>query len=379
MVDRVGKLLVVACSDLGHAVLAVEAGTDGFVGLYELVKLSGEFLVLNGDDANMVVERIDLNLQVRVVVEERRVAVSCAFELLAHVHDLVFLGANLRFKVFDAGRQFDISGSLAIDTLLEVSVLVAVLVLEGLEVVELVLEADDLILELDDLAFALNELGLLALEVEGLRIDELVQIINARQLLLDVHLEGPRLSSQVRRLAALHLVRVVELVDLLGVLSVALAEVVELLLEVLLLGNELRVEILVLGEVGLEFGDLGVSAVEDVLLRVELSVQIGVLLFAVDQQVLLIIDFLAEGADHVDIGLDTTFVVVLHAALLVGDAVEVLLESEQLVLEELVLALSGPEFHGLSAELGDQTILVVLGNGGIVQLSFRAVGHVRNI
>ena len=167
----------------------------------------------------------------------------------------------------------------------------------------------------------------------------------------------------------------VELVDLLGVLSVTLAEIVELLLEVLLLRDQLRVEVLVLGKVRLEFSDFRMSDVENVLLGVELSVQIGILLFAVDQQVLLIIDLLAESADHVDVGLDATFVVILHATLLVGDAIEVLLESEQLVLEELVLALSGPEFHGLSTELGDQPILVVLGNGGIVQLSFRAVRH----
>ena len=75
----------------------------------------------------------------------------------------------------------------------------------------------------------------------------------------------------------------VELVDLLGVLSVTLAEIVELLLEVLLLRDQLRVEVLVLCEVRLEFRDLGVSAVEDVLLRVELGVEIGVLLLAVDQ------------------------------------------------------------------------------------------------
>ena len=44
----------------------------------------------------------------------------------------------------------------------------------------------------------------------------------------------------------------VELVDLLGVLSVTLAEVVQLLLEVLLLADELSVEVLMLGQVRLE-------------------------------------------------------------------------------------------------------------------------------
>jgi len=267
--------------------------------------------------------------------------------------------------------------ALAINTLLQVGVLVPVLVLQGLEVVQLVLEGDNLVLKLDDLALALNELGLLALEVKCFRVDELVKVINARQLFLNVHLEGASLRSQVGRLTALHLVGVVELINLLGVLSVTLAEVVELLLEVLLLGNKLRVQILVLGKVGLEFRDLGVSSVEDVLLRVELGVEVRVLLLAVDQKVLLVIDLLAEGRNHVDVDLNATLVVVLHTALLVGDAVEVLLEAEQLVLEELVLALSGAEFHGLSAQLSDQAILVVLGDGGIVQLSFGASRHIQ--
>lgn len=97
VVNRIGKLLVVARANLGHTILAVKAGTDSFIGLNELVKLSGEFLVLHSDDANMVVKRVDLDLQVRVVVEEGRVAVPGALEFLAHVHDLVFFGANLRF------------------------------------------------------------------------------------------------------------------------------------------------------------------------------------------------------------------------------------------------------------------------------------------
>lgn len=52
----------------------------------------------------MVVKRIDLDLQVRIVVKEGRVAVSCTLELLAHVHDLVFLCTNLRLEVLDACR-----------------------------------------------------------------------------------------------------------------------------------------------------------------------------------------------------------------------------------------------------------------------------------
>ena len=115
----------------------------------------------------MIVERINLDLEVGVVVEEGRVAVSGTLELLAHVHDLVFFGANLGFEVLDAGGKLDISGALAVNALLKVRVLVAVLFLESLKMVELVLEADNLVLELNYLTLTLDKLGLLTLEVEG--------------------------------------------------------------------------------------------------------------------------------------------------------------------------------------------------------------------
>ena len=81
------------------------------------------------------------------------------------------------------------------------------------------------------------------------------------------------------------------------------------------------------------------STVQDVLLGIEFGVQVCVLLLPVDQEVLLIIDFLAESRDHVDVHLDTRLVVVLHAPFLVSDSVEVLLEGKELVLKQLVLTL----------------------------------------
>jgi len=49
----------------------------------------------------MVVERVDLHLKVRVVVEECRVAVSSSLEFLSHVHYLVFFLPNFAFELFD--------------------------------------------------------------------------------------------------------------------------------------------------------------------------------------------------------------------------------------------------------------------------------------
>ena len=64
--------------------------------------------------------------------------------------------------------------------------------------VQLVLETDNLILELDDLAFAFDELRLLTLQVERLRVNQLVEVVDTCELLLNVHFERPGLCSQVR-------------------------------------------------------------------------------------------------------------------------------------------------------------------------------------
>ena len=189
--------MVISGANLLHTSLAVKARSDGLVGLHELIELSRELLVLNGDNADVVVQRVDLDLEVRVVVEEGAVAVSGTLELLSHVHDLVLLGTDTGLEVLDGSGEFNVARSLAVDTLLQVTVLIAVLLLEGLQVVELVLEADHLVLQLNDLAFALDKLCLLALEVEGLRVNKLVEIVNARKLLLDIVLQSSRLGRQV--------------------------------------------------------------------------------------------------------------------------------------------------------------------------------------
>lgn len=87
---------------------------------------------------------------------------------------------------------------------------------------------------------------------------------------------------------------VVQLVDFLGILSVALSQVLELVLEMLLLLQQLIIQILVLAKVSFESGNLNVSAVQRLLLTVQLGVQVCILLFSVDQEVSLVVDFLSE-------------------------------------------------------------------------------------
>jgi len=88
--------------------LAVKSHSDSLVGLHKLIQLFGELLILHSDDSNMVVKRVDLNLEVTVIIKKGGIAVPGAFELLSHVHDLVFLSSNLGFKIFDGCGEFNI-------------------------------------------------------------------------------------------------------------------------------------------------------------------------------------------------------------------------------------------------------------------------------
>ena len=183
------------------------------------------------------------------------------------------------------------------------------------------------------------------------------------------------MSGEIGTLLALHLILIVELVDLFGILSISLAKVLKLILQMLLLSKQLGVEVLMLQEIRLESRNLHVSAVQSILLGIKLCVEVSVLLLAVDQEVLLVIDLLTKGRNHVDVGLDAGSVIVLHSTFLISDTVEALLEVEKLVLKILVLSLTSAEVHGLLSQLGDESILVVLARTCIKKLPWWAFRH----
>lgn len=82
------------------------------------------------DHSNVVVQGVDFNLQVAIVIQKRRVAISGSLELLSHVHDLIFLGSDLALQFLDVVGQVDVTATLLIDSLLEIGVLISVLLLE---------------------------------------------------------------------------------------------------------------------------------------------------------------------------------------------------------------------------------------------------------
>lgn len=75
-----------------------------------------------------------------------------------------------------------------------------------------VFEARYLILELYDFTLALDERGLFRLQIECLRIDNLVEVVEAAELLRNVVLEGTSLRCQILTLFLFEDVLVADLV-----------------------------------------------------------------------------------------------------------------------------------------------------------------------
>ena len=94
---RLLQVVVIFLAELHHSILAIKSLSDHFVCLDKLINLSSQLIVLMTDDSDMIVHRIDLHLEIGVVLEECTVRVSGALKLLPHVEQLVFLLPDLHF------------------------------------------------------------------------------------------------------------------------------------------------------------------------------------------------------------------------------------------------------------------------------------------
>jgi hypothetical protein len=129
----------------------------------------------------------------------------------------------------------------------------------------------------------------------------------------------------------------------------------------------------VLLELRFQAGCIHVAAVEDLLLVIQLGVKVRVLFLAIDQDFLLIVDFLAKRGDHADVGLNAGLHFVLKSPFIVSGAIKVLFERHELVLESLVSPLPFSKLESLLPELGNDAVLAVDGN--FVEVSFWTTRH----
>jgi hypothetical protein len=95
----------------------------------------------------------------------------------------------------------------------------------------------------------------------------------------------------------------------------------------LFLSHKLRIQVLVLGQVTFKAAYFNMPIIQDFLLVVQLCVEIRILFLAIDEEALLIVDFLSELRDEIDVCLNSAFEIVLHPSFLICDSVEVLFKT----------------------------------------------------
>lgn len=116
-------------------------------------------------------------------------------------------------------------------------------------------------LELVDFALTLEHGLLLVLEVVALLVEHPVEVVDAGQRLGDVVLDGADAGGQLHALLASLVILHIEAVDLRGVLAVALSDLVQVLLQLLLLVRQRVIQVLLGMEICSESCDLDSSLI----------------------------------------------------------------------------------------------------------------------
>ena len=101
--------MIVTSSDFLNSSFSIKSHPDSLIGLHKLIELTGKLFVLDGNDSDVVVKRVNLNLEVRVVVQKSTVAVTGALKFFSHIHYLVLFSADLCFKILDGSSKFNIA------------------------------------------------------------------------------------------------------------------------------------------------------------------------------------------------------------------------------------------------------------------------------
>ena len=104
--------------------------------------------------------------------------------------------------------------------------------------------------------------------------------------------------------------------------------------------------------------DVDVSVLDERPLTIKFSIELGILAFSIIVDCSLFINFCSQRLDKANIGVYSSLVIFIHPSLFFVEATKVLLEVQQLVLKDLVVALALPEIICFLHELGDYPLLL---------------------
>lgn len=122
----------------------------------------------------MVIERINLGLQVGVLIEKGRIIISRVFKLFSELHNLIFSHADLSIIILNKSGELSISDAFLVNPSLDIGILIAVSLIERSQMLKLFLVAGLLSSQLEELALGINQGSLFILKSESLIIKDTV-------------------------------------------------------------------------------------------------------------------------------------------------------------------------------------------------------------
>ena len=147
-------------------------------------------------------------------------------------------------------------------------------------------------------------------------------------MLGDVVFEGSCLRHEILTLSFLLLACVADLGHFVAVLGILLPQATQFLLQVLVVGAQLRVQVVVLGSVALNSRYFGLPRIQYVFLGVQFREQVRILLLPIDELRLLVVNILAHAMYQIYIMVHPQLIIILHLPFFVRDPVEALFEGE---------------------------------------------------
>ena len=115
---RLPNLIDISVFDFLDAPSSIQLLAYCFVGLDELVYLSGKLVILSGYNVDMIVHWVYFVLHGWVVLMECLIRISSPLQLLPQIHHLVFLLPNPNLKFPNTTLQIHICHSFSVNSLL---------------------------------------------------------------------------------------------------------------------------------------------------------------------------------------------------------------------------------------------------------------------
>jgi hypothetical protein len=165
--------------------------------MHKLVDFSGQLVVLMGHYANVIVHRVDLNLQIGIALQQHTVVLLRLIELSAHEHQVVVGLTDAKFNFLYLASQINILAALHVNSLLNVRIFFFIALFQTFEVGEFTNEAIELILKAADLTLTIVQLLFQGLNVVTFGFDFAVKFLHAVKRLRDFELQVTQLGIQL--------------------------------------------------------------------------------------------------------------------------------------------------------------------------------------